>query len=406
VDPAAIGFDRERLVRIERHLEQRYLAPGKIPGAITVVARREGPAWVSVLGKMDLERDRPMREDTIFRIYSMTKPVTSVALMMLYEEAAFRLDDPVQRFLPEWRSPRVFRAGEHPRFLTEPAARRITVRDLLTHTAGLTYGFMQRTNVDAAYRKLGIGTGGATFPGTLAEMVELLGRLPLEFSPGTAWNYSVATDVLGHLVERISGTTLDVFFRERITGPLGMVDTDFHVPPEKADRLAACYERGPAKELRLQDDPRTSRYLEPPVFLSGGGGLVSTAADLLRFYRMLLRGGELDGVRILSRKTLELMARNHLPGGADMASLSVAPFGEVGFEGTGFGLGFAVTLDPVRAGVVGSPGELAWGGAASTLFSVDPAEDLLWIFLTQLMPSRTFDFRSQIKALVYGALAD
>ncbi len=371
-----------------------------------MVARREGPAWVSALGSMDLERGRPMREDTLFRIYSMTKPITSVALMILYEEAAFRLDDPVQRFLPEWRNPRVFRAGEYPRFLTEPAARRITIRDLLTHTAGLTYGFMQRTNVDAAYRKLGIGTGGATFAGTLEEMVDLLGRLPLEFSPGTAWNYSVATDVVGHLVERISGSPLDVFFRERITGPLAMVDTDFHVPPEKADRLAACYERGPSKELRLADDPRKSRYLEPPTFLSGGGGLVSTAADYLRFCRMLLRGGELDGVRILSRKTLELMGRNHLPGGADMASLSVAPFGEVGFEGTGFGLGFAVTLDPVRAGVVGSPGELAWGGAASTLFSVDPSEDLVWIFLTQLMPSRTFDFRSQLKALVYGALAD
>jgi CubicO group peptidase (beta-lactamase class C family) len=404
--PEAIGLSSERLSRIDAHLKRRYVDPGKIAGALTLVFRRGEIAYLAPVGLMDRERGKPMSPDTIFRIYSMSKPITSVALMMLYEQGHFQLDDAVEKRIPAWRDLRVFEAGSYPQFLSAPCQRPMTIRDLLSHTSGLTYGFMQRTNVDAAYRKLGIGTGGKPFDGTLADMIEALAGLPLEFSPGTAWNYSVSTDVLGHLVEGLSGERFDEYLRRHIFEPLGMEDTAFHVPPDKVDRFAACYDRGPGKELRLQDDPRASRYLEPPRFLSGGGGLVSTASDYLRFCRMLLGGGELDGVRLLGRKTLELMTRNHLPEGRDLADLSVGIFSETRYEGVGFGLGFSVSVDPVKAQIVGSVGEYAWGGAASTAFWIDPSEDLIAIFMTQLMPSRTFNFRGQLKSIIYGSIVD
>ena len=401
--PESVGLSAERLARLDAHLRRRYVEPGKIAGALALVFRRGEIAWRSVLGSMDLERGKPMRDDAIFRIYSMTKPIVSVALMTLYEEGHFRLADPVHRFLPAFRDLRVFAGGNHPRFLTRPAERPMTVGDLLTHTSGLTYGFLERTNVDAAYRKLGVGDRK---PGaTLAEMVEVLATLPLEFSPGRAWNYSVATDVVGHLVECISGRPLDRFLAERIFEPLGMVDTGFAVPAALLPRFAACYARTASRRLVLEDDPERSLWAREVTFFSGGGGLVSTAADYLRFARMLLGGGALDGARILSRKTLELMTRNHLPGGADLATLARGGFAETPYEGVGFGLGFSVLLDPVLQGA-GSPGEFAWGGAASTVFFVDPREELIVIFLTQLLPSTTYDFRGQLKALVYGALDD
>jgi CubicO group peptidase (beta-lactamase class C family) len=237
-------------------------------------------------------------------------------------------------------------------------------------------------------------------------MVEALAGLPLEFSPGSAWNYSVATDVLGHLVEVLSGERFDEYLRRHIFEPLGMVDTGFHVPSDEVERFAACYDRGPGKQLRLQDDPETSRYLRPPAFLSGGGGLVSTAADYLRFCRMLSNGGELDGVRLLGRKTLELMTRNHLPDGRDLSDLSVGIFSETRYEGVGFGLGFSVSVDPVKSQVLGSVGEYAWGGAASTAFWIDPSEELIVIFMTQFMPSHTFNFRGQLKSIVYSAIVE
>ncbi len=400
--PEELGLSSEGLARIDDHLKRRYLDPGKIAGALTVVARRGRIAHCSPLGLMDRERGRPMREDTLFRIYSMTKPITSVALMQLYERGHFQLGDPVERFLPAWRGLRVFAAGNHPAFLTRPTERAMTIRDLLTHTSGLTYGFMERTNVDAAYRALGLDQRRRGR--TLADLVEALAGLPLEFSPGTAWNYSVATDVCGHLVEVISGQRFDRYLKEHVFDPLGMEDTGFQVPPEKLPRLAACYTRDRHKRLVLEDDPERSPFAREVTFFSGGGGLVSTAHDYLRFCRMLLGGGELDGAHILGRKTLELMTRNHLPGGRDLTECAVGAFAETPFEGVGFGLGFSVTLDPVRAGGVGTPGEFAWGGLASTLFWVDPAEELIVIFLTQLIPSRTFDFRGQLKAIVYGAL--
>ncbi len=404
--PEGLGLSSERLARIDAHLKNRYLDPGKIPGALTLVHRRGEIAYLSPLGLMDRERGKPMAPDTIFRIYSMSKPVTSVALMTLYEHGHFQLGDAVYKFIPEWRDLHVFRQGNHPRFLTTPCERPMTIRDLLMHTSGLTYGFMERTNVDAAYRKLGIGTLARTFGGTLREMVEALAALPLEFSPGTAWNYSVSTDVLGYLVEVISGERFDEYLRRHIFEPLGMVDTGFSVPPEKVDRFAACYERGPGKKLQLQDDPETSRYRREPRFFSGGGGLVSTADDYLRFCRMLLAGGELDGARILGRKTIELMTSNHLPGGHDLTELALGFFSEMPYEGVGFGLGFSVKLDQAKAGMVGSVGEYAWGGAASTVFWIDPAEELIVLFLTQFMPSQTFNFRGQLKSIVYSALVD
>ena len=404
--PEALGLSGERLARIDTHLKTHYVDPEKIAGALTLVFRRGEIAYLAPIGLMDRERGKPMAADTIFRIYSMSKPITSVALMMLYEHGRFQLNDPVHKLIPGWRDLRVYRAGNYPRFLTEPCERPMTIRDLMAHTSGLTYGFMERTNVDAAYRRLGIGTLGARFEGTLEDMVKHLATLPLEFSPGTAWNYSVSTDVLGHLVQVLSGERFDEYLRRNVFEPLGMVDTGFHVPSEKVDRFAACYDRDSRKKLRLQDDPEKSPYLEPPPLLSGGGGLVSTAADYLRFCRMLLNGGELDGTRLLGRKTLELMTQNHLPGGRDLADCSAGIFSETPYEGVGFGLGFSINLDPTRSQLVGSVGEYAWGGAASTIFWIDPREDLIVIYMTQLMPSQTFNFRGQLKQIVYPAIVD
>jgi len=403
VRPEDVGLSADRLARIERHLERRYLDQKKIAGALTLVARHGQVAHLSPVGMMDLERGKPMQADTIFRIYSMSKPITSVALMTLYEHGAFQLDDAVHKYIPAWRDLRVYEAGNHPAFATRPVERPMTIRDLFTHTSGLTYGFMERTNVDRAYRRLGIGDR----TGTLAEMIDKLGHLPLEFSPGTRWNYSVATDVLGHLIERISGRPLDAFLREEITAPLGMTDTGFSVPGDKLERFAKNYTRMPDKSLRVEDDPLASPYAALATFFSGGGGLVSTAADYLRFCQMLLNGGTLDGARILGRKTIELMTLNHLPGGKDIAALNVGgQFSQVTYEGVGFGLGFSVTLDLARAQTVGSPGEYAWGGAASTAFWIDPAEELIVIFMTQLMPSGTFNFRGQLKSIIYSAIVD
>jgi CubicO group peptidase (beta-lactamase class C family) len=404
--PEDVGLSSERLARIDDHLKKRYLDPGKIAGALTLVWRRGEVAFLSPVGLADRERGTPMAEDTIFRIYSMTKPITSVALMQLHENGHFQLTDPVHRFIPAFRDLGVYAGGSYPAYLTRPAARDMTVQDLLRHTSGLTYGFMHRTNVDHGYRKAGLGSGEGRFDGTLAEFCEALGRLPLEFSPGEAWNYSVSTDVCGHLVEQISGEPFDEYLRRHVFEPLEMSDTGFWVPPDKADRFAACYERNRKKELRLQDDPATSPYLEKPRFLSGGGGLVSTAADYLRFCRMLEAGGELDGQRLIGRKTLELMTRNHLGGGRDLSDVALGWFAETPYAGVGFGLGFSVNLDPTASGTIGSEGEFAWGGAASTAFWVDLEEDLIVIFMTQFMPSRQFNFRGQLKSIIYGAIID
>jgi CubicO group peptidase (beta-lactamase class C family) len=404
VPPESVGLTSEGLRRIDRHLLSRYIEPGKIAGALTLVARRGEVAWLSPLGVMDRERKKPMRADTLFRIYSMTKPVTSVAMMMLHERGAFALADPVHRYIPEWADLRVHRYGRYPHFVTEPAARAMTIRDLLTHMSGLSYQIMERSPVDEAYRQLGIG-GPA---GTLRDMVQQLATLPLEFSPGARWSYSAATDVLGHLVEVISGQSFDDFLRTQIFEPLGMVDTHFIVPADKIGRFAANYTRLPGStEATLLDDPMDSPYTRPKTWLSGGGGLVSTVTDYFRFAEMLRRGGELDGKRILGPRTIAYMTMNHLPGGVDLASLATAgTFSETRYEGIGFGLGVYVVIDPGRAQAPSSVGEYGWGGMASTAFWVDPADDLVVVFLTQLVPSTTFDFRGQLKAIIRGAIVD
>ena len=397
----SLGLSSQRLARIDGWMD-RLVAEGKLAGLGVTVARRGRVAYSRCCGLADRERGTPMAEDTILRIYSMTKPLTSLAIMMLYEEGRFQLDDPITRFLPCFRNQRVLSGGARGKLETVPAVRDITFRDLLTHTSGLTYGFMESTLVDALYRSEGVDF--QTSDATLAELVERLAGLPLLAQPGTAWNYSVATDVLGHLVAVISGRPFEDFLAERILRPLGMADTGFTVPAGKLARFAANYARGADGWPSLIDDPATSRFTEAGRIASGGGGLCSTAADYLRFCRMMLNRGELDGARLLGRKSVELMTANHL--GGDMAAMGQPRFSESSYEGIGFGLGFSVMLDPARAQVLGTPGEYAWGGAASTAFWIDPAEEMAVILLTQLMPSSTYPIRRELRVLTYQAIID
>ncbi|MEO7027664.1 MAG: serine hydrolase domain-containing protein [Caulobacteraceae bacterium] len=398
------AFSAARLRRLDDFFQRRYIDTRRLPGALTLVARHGEIAHLSVLGAADVERGEALREDSLFRIYSMTKPLTSVAFMMLVEEGAVALDDPVEAYIPAWRDLGVFVAGAFPTFQTRAPERPMRIVDLLRHTSGLTYGFQSRTNVDAGYRKARIGELAG--PLTLAATIDALAGLPLEFSPGEAWNYSVSTDVLGHLIEVVSGAPLPQFLHDRLTGPLGMTDTDFHVPAGMADRLTACYTRGEDGRMVLQDDPATSPFLKPPVFVSGGGGLVSTATDYLTFCRMLLAGGAANGERFLGRKTIELMTSNHLPGGRDLTEMSRSLFSEETNAGIGFGLGFAVCVDPAKTLIPGSAGQYFWGGMASTAFWIDPAEDLIVVFMTQLTPSTAWPIRRQLRTLIYSALDD
>ncbi|MDO8914388.1 MAG: serine hydrolase domain-containing protein [Phenylobacterium sp.] len=400
--PEKLGFSSERLGKLDRFLASRYVEPGKIPCAQVQISRRGELVHETLLGQADRERGKAVATDTLFRIYSMTKPITSLAFMMLVEEGLVALDDPVSRFIPEWKNLGVFNAGVGP-FMTTPPARPMQMVDLLRHTSGLTYGFQNRGNVDAAYRKLKIADSyGPDMDAFVAE----LAKLPLEFSPGEAWNYSISTDVLGVLVERISGMPFQTFLQTRIFDPLKMSDTGFQVRDDQRPRFAACYNATATGGLTLQDDPETSPYLNTPSFHSGGGGLVSTAKDYMAFCRMLGNGGVLDGQRLIAPKTLKLMASNHLPGGQDLTDLSRSLFSEATNAGVGFGLGFAVTFDPVKAMLTSSPGEYYWGGAASTAFWVDPVEDIQVVFMTQVLPSSSYPIRRELRTLVYSALVE
>ncbi len=397
------GFDPRRLDRIAEFLTERYIAPGRLVGADIAVHHRGRPAYRATLGDADRERGVALADDTIFRIYSMTKPLTSVAFMMLVEEGKVALDDPVHRFIPAWKDLGVYAAGTRTTgFATTPTAAPMRMVDLLRHTAGLTYGFQNRTNVDAAYRQLKIGE--IEKAGDLDSFIAALATLPLEFSPGSAWNYSVATDVLGYLVGQIAGEPFETFLQRRILDPLGMVDTGFAVRTGQGHRFAACYTPRRDGSLELQDDPATSSYLAPPSLVSGGGGLVSTTADYVRFAEAMLTGTAPDGTRLIGRKTLALMTANHLPGGVDLPALSRSLFSEAAYDGVGFGLGFAVTTDPAKTLIPGSRGEYFWGGAASTFFWIDPQEQLTCVFMTQLLPSSTYPVRRQLRTLVYSAL--
>ena len=399
------GISIDALARLDQHLLSRYVQTEKIAGCLTLISRRGELAHLSAMGSMDRERGKPMAIDTIFRFYSMTKPITSVALMQLHERGMFQLTDPVSRFIPQWRDLQVMSSGEYPNFETTAPERPMSVRDVLSHQSGLTYGFMEGA-LEQAYNRADVYNAGTMRGRDLQSMIDRLADLPLKFSPGDQWNYGVSTDVCGYLVEKISGQRFDEYLQEQIFEPLGMVDTGFDVPPEKIDRFAANYERGPDKQLRLLDDPAASHYGEPQTFFSGGGGLVSTAQDYHRFCQMLLNGGELDGERLLGPKTIELMTMNHLPNGEDLSQRALGTFSETANDGVGFGLGFAMIVDIPRTQNVGSIGEYYWGGAASTIFWIDPAEDMIVIFLTQFMPSGTFNFRGQIKQILYPGLLD
>lgn len=406
VDPSAAGFDAARLSRIDDHLRSRYVEPGKIAGCQIVVSRRGQAAHSSSLGSMDRERGKPVYDDTIWRLYSMTKPITGVALMTLYERGSFQLSDPVHRFLPEWRDVLVKERTESGTAHLVPPKREMTVRDLLMHMSGIGYG-PKTARLDLNALTVRRPTTANGDEATLATLSEMLAAEPLRFHPGDQWLYSWSTDMCARLVEVLSGQQFDDYLRTTIFEPLAMPDTGFSVPDSEIKRFAACYGRDEQKRLVLRDDPERSRYREKPTFLSGGGGLVGTTADYLRFCRMLLNGGELDGVRVLSRKTVELMSANHLTGGGQLRDFALpGGYGEVGFDGTGFGLTVAVGLGSTLTQTAGSAGEFMWGGLASTLFWIDPAESLVVIFMTQLIPSGTFNFRAQLHALIYGALND
>jgi CubicO group peptidase (beta-lactamase class C family) len=412
VSPFGAALDERQLERITEHLQHRYIDAGRIAGCQVAVARHGHVGYFRSLGCRDLERSLPVEEDTIWRIYSMTKPITGVALMTLYERGMFQLSDPVTRFIPQWRGLQVReRAADGSERLVDPE-RPMTVRDLMMHMSGLGFGggrtLQELFSDDGLKQAQGLAPGLRRGQGaTLESMVEHYAGYPLEFHPGTNWLYSVSTDICGRLVEIISGQRFDDYLRRTVFEPLGMCDTGFVVPDGKVRRFAACYRRDSNKRLVRTDDPESSGYRQEPSFLSGGGGLVSTTTDYLRFCQMLLGGGELDGVRILGRKTIELMSSNHLPGDGDLRSVAFpGGYGEVGFDGMGFGLTVAVAKAPPLTQVIGSAGEYMWGGAASTIFWVDPAEDLTVVFMTQLLPSGTFNFRGQLKTLVYPAITD
>lgn len=404
VQPETIGFCSQRLARITPWMDA-YVGDGKLPGCLTAVMRKGQLAYLNRAGMADPESQRPVAEDTVFRIYSMTKPVVTAAAMTLFEEGRFQLDDPVARFLPEFADTPVWVEGEGQGMRTEPVADTLKIWHLMTHTAGLVYGARNGSPVGAMCRDAGIDFS-ARNGGSLADTVYALAKIPLRWQPGTRWEYSVATDVLGRLVEVLAGTPLDRVLRDRIFSPLGMNDTGFALGDGQLSRFAALFNaKDGALELAERPDAKASHAREVTLF-SGGGGLVSTAADYLRFAEAMRCKGALGAKRILGRRTVDLMTMNHLPGNADMAAMGTPVHSETSYEGIGFGLGFSVVLDPATAKAACSAGEYAWGGAASTAFWVDPMEDIVVVFMTQLLPSSTYPIRRELRALVYQALVD
>jgi CubicO group peptidase (beta-lactamase class C family) len=400
--PGDLGFDAARLARIDALLDERYVASGKLPHAQILIGRDGEIVHFSSLGAAR-DGGAPVDEASLFRIASMTKPVTSIAFMMLVEEGKVALDTPVHHVLPEFAGLGVYNGGGGGvPFMTRPLAEPMRMVDLLRHTSGLTYGFQNRSNIDLAYRKDRIEAWHDNL--NLDGFVAALGQLPLEFAPGEAWNYSVSTDVLGAIVQRIAGKPLPEVFRERIFAPLGMDDSFFHVPADKLARLTDCYTFTRDQGRIMYDRGAESAWANPPKLPSGGGGLVSSSLDYHRFCRMLLNGGELDGVRIVGRKTIELMTLNHLPGRSDLATMSRSLFSEATYAGVGFGLGFAVTQDVARTMIPGTSGEYYWGGMFSTAFFVDPVERITMVFMTQMSPSNVYPIRRELKTLIYSAL--
>jgi CubicO group peptidase (beta-lactamase class C family) len=404
-DPAEAGFSAERLARIPGFF-QPYIDNKKMPCCAVLIARGGRVAHLSFQGSTEMGGDTPIDEDTIYRIYSMTKPITSVAAMMLFEEGLIRLDHEVHRYIPEFKDVKVLAGGTAEAPVLKDPDRPMLVRDLFLHTSGITYSFLIQGAADAIYRARGIEH--PKWKGDLKSFCEAVAAAPLAFSPGERWNYSNSTDVLGRVVEVASGMSLGEFFQKRIFGPLGMVDTFFQVPEDKLHRLMACYARHPVTGAITEADKggAASTYARKPNVESGGGGLASTLGDYYRFCTMLLRGGELDGVRILSPKTLEFMAQNHLPGNKTLREMGDKTFSETRMEGTGFGLGWSVVTDAIATMQPGSEGTYSWGGMASTFFWIDPQEDLIGIQMTQLMPSGSYPIRPQLQQLVYAAIEE
>jgi len=412
--PETVGMSSARLARLDQVMKHRYVDGGDLPGILTHVYRKGHLVHTGICGYMDIERGKKMREDAIFRIYSMSKPITAVALMMLVEEGMIGLDDVVCSHIPAWKNLGVYASGmpsllpdAPPGFLTTPVQRAMKVVDLATHTSGLTYGFMMRSAVDAAYRKAKVVDRET--PGGLQGMVGQLAQIPLDFSPGTAWNYSVSIDVLGYLVEKLSGMSFGEFLRTRLFDPLGMKDTAFYVPSDDIERFTSCYQpETQGSGLRLQDDGRESIYAKPPMLESGGGGLVSTAHDYLRFCRMMLNGGTLDGVQILSPKTVALFSLNYLPDAREIADMALpGMFSESGYAGVGFSLGCGVNVNVAKTRLPGSLGEYFWGGAAATAFWIDPKEELTVVFMTQVIGSSArLTLRRDLRTLVYSAMTE
>ena len=404
VDPSEVGFDPARLARIETHFA-KYVESGKLPGVHVAVTRGGKLAYETKIGHADVEAKKPIADDTIYRIYSMTKPICAVAAMILWEEGLFELHDQVKWFIPSFADQKVFRSGTltAPRY--EPVSEPMEMWHLFSHTAGMTYGFVYANPVDQMYRNAGFEWGTPQGK-NLAEVIDILAGLPLMFQPGTEWAYSMSIDVLGRVVEVLSGMTLGEFMKKRIFDPLGMNDTGFFCPEDQAHRLAALYVPNPADKKAVRSDVMGAGALHKPVAELGGGGLVSTMSDYVKFAEMLRGGGQLNGVRILGPRTVELMGSNLLPNNADLTAFGRPLFSETTFDGVGFGLGMSVTLDPATAKVPGTPGDFGWGGAASTNFTVDPLEDMTYTIMTQLLPSSTWPIRSQLKQLVHQALVD
>ncbi|MFI6931440.1 serine hydrolase domain-containing protein [Streptomyces sp. NPDC050287] len=402
VDPGEVGLDAKALDRLDQHVAH-YVDEGRLPGYLVSVARGGRVAHLTTHGSRDIAAGLPVEADTLWRIYSMTKPVTAVAALLLVEEGRLSLDDPVERHIPSFAEPRVYVSGSGADMVTRPADGPIRVRHLMTHTSGLTFAFYHTHPVDALYRQAGLES--SVVPGTtLAETVEVYAGLPLQFEPGTQWNYSVASNVLGRIIELVSGQPLDAFFAERIFGPLGMTDAGFQVSPEQAGRLAELYGDAdgggiePIPGLPLRGRPR---------FLSGSGGMVASAHDVHRFMELLRRRGELDGVRLLAPETVDLMASNHLPGGADLRTVGSKPaHDEPGNDGVGFGLGVSVVIDPSRTLAPSGLGTFGWSGVATTTFWVDPSRDLTVQFMTQLRPKSSLSLFPDLKRLVHEAVTD
>ena len=401
------GFDLNRLNRVV-DLCNRYVEESKIPCAQVQVAHDGNVVLRHTTGMADIESAAPLMDDAIFRIYSMTKPITSIALMQLYEQGKFLLEDPVEKFLPSYKNPVVLLGGSLFKPELRPAETVMTIRDLLTHTSGLTYGFHFQNNLDQMYRDKKLGgplTGGeGRADASLEEAIDIMGGLPLLFDPGTAWNYSMSTDVCGRLIEVIGDCNFDDYLEENIFSPLGMIDTGFLVPQDKIHRFTSTYILNESGALEVTDPAQNSPYQKERLFLSGGGGLVSTTDDYQRFVDMLSNEGAADGNQIIGRRTLELMTMNHLPQGKLLNEVGRSTFSETALAGMGFGLGFSVLMDPAANAGLGTIGEFAWGGAASTRFWVDPVEKVSCIFMTQFMPSGYYPIRRELTTSVYQAI--